>query len=219
MRIYVDFDDVICETARPLAELALQQYGCRVSYADIRAFDLRVSFGLDETRYVNLMRKAHEPDYLISLEATPGAVETLSEWMEAGHAVEIVTGRPCSANAISRAWLARFGLARIPLVHVDKYNRQLGPEISDWAGALTVEEFAVRHYDLAVEDAPVALEQLAAMPLGRVVIFDRPWNRDVPVPAARFTRCTDWPSVARVAAQHAATVEGDTPRGRVGAVD
>ena len=48
------------------------------------------------------------------------------------------------------------------------------------------------------EDAPVALEQLAAMPPCRVIIFDRPWNRGVPLLTAHFTRCRDWAAVEQV---------------------
>ena len=201
MRIYVDFDDVLCETARELSRLARELYGCRVPYESIRAFNLREAFGLDETRYLHLMRAAHETERLLALEPTPGAVATLARWAADGHTVEIVTGRPCATHAASARWLQRHGLADLPLVHVDKYNRELAPEANDWSRALTRDEFATRRYDLAVEDAPVALEQLAAMPPCRVIIFDRPWNRGVPLLTAHFTRCHDWVAVEQVVAR------------------
>ena len=199
MRIYVDFDDVLCETARDLSRLAAELHGCRVAYDDIRDFNLRVAFGLDEIRYLQLMREAHAPGHLLNLAATPGAIETLAQWRRAGHEVEIVTGRPYATHAASRAWLARHGLEQIPLVHVDKYSRELAPDACDWSRALTVAEFAQRHYDLAVEDAPVALRQLAAMPSCRVAIFSRPWNHGFPLITEHFTRCPDWAAVREAA--------------------
>ena len=111
MRIYVDFDDVLCETARELSRLARELYGCQVPYAAIRAFNLREAFGLDETRYLHLMRAAHETERLLALEPTPGAVATLARWAADGHTVEIVTGRPCATHAASARWLQRHGLA------------------------------------------------------------------------------------------------------------
>lgn len=201
MRIYVDFDDVLCETARELSRLAGELCGCRVPYEEIRAFNLREAFGLDEARYTLLMRAAHETERLLALEPTPGAVATLARWVADRHEVEIVTGRPFTTHDASMRWLRRHGLERIPLIHVDKYNRQLAPETgtADWSRALTREEFATRRYDLAVEDAPAALEQLAAMPPCRVAVFDRPWNRDTPLPTAHFTRCSGWEAVRRLA--------------------
>ena len=202
MRIYVDFDDVLCETARELSRLAGRLYGCRVPYAEIRAFNLREAFDLDEARYLQLMRTAHEPEFLLELDPTPGAVGTLAAWAAAGHTVEIVTGRPWATQEVSRQWLERQGVGHLAIIHVDKYNRELAPEAGDWSRALTPAEFATRRYDLAVEDAPVALRMLAGMAPCRVVIFDRPWNRDMPALNRRFIRCTDWPAIAGMALQH-----------------
>ncbi len=200
MRIYVDFDDVLCETARELSRLARALYGCQVPYESIRAFNLREAFGLDEAHYMSLMRAAHATECLLALEPTPGAVATLARWTADGHGVEIVTGRPYATHDASQRWLRRHGLEQITLIHVDKYNRELAPEADDWSRALTREEFATRRYDLAVEDAPVALEQLAAMPPCKVAIFDRPWNRATPLLTGHFTRCRDWDAVRRLAA-------------------
>lgn len=199
MRIYVDFDDVLCETARDLSRLAEKLHGCRVAYDDIREFNLRAAFGLDEVQYLQLMSEAHEPGHLLNLAPTPGAIETMAQWSRAGHEVEIVTGRPYATHEASRSWLARHGLEQIPVVHVDKYSRELAPEAGDWSRALTVAEFAQRRYDLAVEDAPVALRQLAAMTPCRVAIFSRPWNYGFPLITERFTRCPDWAAVREAA--------------------
>ena len=200
MRIYVDFDDVLCETARELSRLARDLYGRQVPYEAICACNLREAFGLDEARYMSLMRAAHATDRLLALEPTPGAVATLARWTADGHGVEIVTGRPYATHDASQRWLRHHGLEHITLIHVDKYNRELAPEADDWSRALTREEFATRRYDLAVEDAPVALEQLAAMPPCKVAIFDRPWNRATPLLTEHFTRCHGWEAVSRLAA-------------------
>jgi uncharacterized protein len=184
-----------------LSRLAGTLYGCQVPYAAIRAFNLREAFNLDEERYLRLMRAAHETECLLELEPTPGAVATLAAWAAAGQEVEIVTGRPWTTREASKRWLERQGLGHVPLIHVDKYNRELAPEADDWARALTLEEFSTRRYDLAIEDAPVALAYLATMFPCRVVIFDRPWNRGVPLLTEHFTRCHDWAAVEQVASR------------------
>ena len=43
MKIYVDFDDCLCETARSFADLAIEMFGKRVPYEKIRFFELNKS--------------------------------------------------------------------------------------------------------------------------------------------------------------------------------
>jgi hypothetical protein len=45
--IYVDFDDVLCETARALVALLQSHFGRTVAFDDVISFDLAVSFGLN----------------------------------------------------------------------------------------------------------------------------------------------------------------------------
>lgn len=198
MRIYVDFDDVVCETARELSRLVEKLYGHQVPYTQILAFNLREAFDLDEERYTNLMRIAHEPDYLLELQPTPGAIATLDFWSEAGHEVEIVTGRPWTTHQASKDWLEAYGVGHIPVIHVDKYNREFVSDTKNVSRALTLDQFSEHSYDLAVEDAPMALDHLAKIPSCRVVIFDRPWNREVPLLTQHFMRCHDWESIKQL---------------------
>ena len=48
--IYVDMDDVLCETAANLCRLAEREFGRHVDYADVFAFDLQKVFGLTDHR-------------------------------------------------------------------------------------------------------------------------------------------------------------------------
>ena len=50
--IYVDLDDVLCETARGFLGLLQREFDRRVAFEDIRDFDLGVSFGLDEIEHL-----------------------------------------------------------------------------------------------------------------------------------------------------------------------
>ncbi|MDD5706406.1 MAG: 2-dehydropantoate 2-reductase [Kiritimatiellae bacterium] len=199
MRIYVDFDDVLCETARSLSRLAGELYGCRVAYADIRVFDLRDAFLLAPWQYHALMARAHEDDVLRGLRPTPGAVATILEWVGAGHDVQIVTGRPFATRGASLAWLSDQGLSNVPLVHVDKYGREAVPSAPAAPRSLTLAEFSRLRFDLAIEDAPEALRLLRAMPDCRTIIYDRPWNRGVQPSPPAIERCLDWQEVAELA--------------------
>jgi hypothetical protein len=201
LRIYVDFDDVLCETARALSGLAATLFGRRVPYEAIGAFDLRDAFDLAHEQYRTLMEQAHREEFLGALPPAEESVATLKAWLRAGHDVQIVTGRPFATRVASAAWLERHGLAGAVLLHVDKYGREPAPAAPDAPRSLSPTELGRRRYDLAVEDAPEALRHLEGMPGCWVAIFDRPWNRHLAAGAGRTFRCRDWRAVAALAAQ------------------
>ena len=194
MRIYVDFDDVLCETARGLSVLAQEMFGRQVPFEQIRAFDLQVSFNLDATQYEALMHAAHESAFLLGLPALPGCVEGLQAWQRQGHEVVVVTGRPSATHQISHGWLQQQGLASLPVLHVDKYNRPHAVP----PGApptLSLATMLREHFDVVIDDSPVVLDALQTRPAGRTIVFDRPWNRTYDCPAPRVTRCRGWREV------------------------
>lgn len=197
MRVYVDFDDVLCETARTLSRLANELFGRDVPYERITRFNLRLAFRLDAGQIDALMRRAHEPAFLLALPAAPGAEEGLRRLVAAGHTVCVVTGRPVSTEAASREWLARHGLPPFEILTVDKYGRANGERTPDGRRALSPREFADIPFDAAVEDSPEALDLLAPRGKCRVLVFDRPWNAAYPL-APNMVRASGWPAVADV---------------------
>jgi len=77
MRIYIDFDDVLCETARALSEAAKVVFQRDVPYEEITVFNLQHAFSLSGDEIDQLMDLAHEVEFLAALEPVPGAVEAV----------------------------------------------------------------------------------------------------------------------------------------------
>ena len=123
MKIYVDYDDCLCETARSFSELAVEMFDKHVPYEQIRYFELNKSFDLDDDQYERFLLKGHEPEVLLSYEETPGASKTINEWLSQGHEVSIITGRPFSAYEPSRQWLDEHDLKDVKLYCLNKYAR------------------------------------------------------------------------------------------------
>lgn len=195
-RVYVDFDDVVAETARGLAELLYRETGRRVAYDEIAFFDLQKSFGLEVEEYHAFMEKAHEPEVLDGLTETPGACVTLRAWLDDGLVPVVVTGRPAASHDATRQWLDARGLPDLAILHVDKYNRDLGirnPEIP----TLRFDELRSQEFGLAVDDAPPALDLLERSGLCPFLVFDRPWNRNY-TSAASLGRAADWTALDRL---------------------
>ena len=93
-RIYVDFDDVLCETARLLMDIVSREFGRNLVFEQIHTFDIGQAFDLENHEVRRVMNLLHDPELLISLDPMVGARESLVRWAENGARVDIETGRP-----------------------------------------------------------------------------------------------------------------------------
>ena len=190
MKIYVDFDDCICETARHFSGFVAELFGINVPYESIKYFDLQKSFSLTDGQYEEMMIAAHKPEILLAYEETPGASEVINGWLENGHELSIITGRPFSAYDASREWLDRHGLERVNVYCLNKYGRDSFIKNSDFS--LEIEDFYKMTFDFAVEDSPSAFKFFEHLPELKVLVYDRPWNRETVLPGENYYRCHDW---------------------------
>ncbi len=222
MRIYIDFDDVICETGLFFSHFVDELYNVKCPYQNMKYFNLQQSFELTDEQYENMMRLAHGEKYILSYEETDSACSTIGKWIQKGYDVNIVTGRPFYTAKASRTWLEQHGLSDIPIIHVDKYKRDAfyhnASESTDGsiqtkndiAGknpdflnelqkrAILVDEFAKLKFDFAVEDSPAALEHLTLLKDCTVAVFDRPWNKNTSLPSEKFIRCAGWNEIDKL---------------------
>ena len=199
MKIYIDFDDVICETAKFFTKLAKDLFDINVPYNQVHFFNLQKSFGLTDTQYNELMIAGHLPENLLAYEETPGASETINKWLDDGHEVSIITGRPFESYESSRSWLDNHGLKRVPVVCVDKYGRENFNK--DFSYGMTLEELYQLTFDFAVEDSPAAFKHVMHFENCNVAVFDRPWNNKFELPNDRFTRCRNWQEIDNLFAE------------------
>ncbi|WP_026507298.1 5' nucleotidase, NT5C type [Butyrivibrio sp. MC2013] len=190
MNFYVDFDDCLCETAKAFTMIAGRLFGKNVPYEDVRFFDLQKSFSLSDEEYIQLMEEGHRPEVLLSYEETPGACDTIRDWLCKGHEVNVITGRPYSAYDASRKWLDEHGLSGVKLFCLNKYGRDSFYQAGEHN--LELEDFYRMHFDIAVEDSPMALPYLEHFPGVKVMVVDRPWNRGCDFPSSNYIRCMDW---------------------------
>ena len=125
MKIYVDYDDCLCETGRAFTVIAERLFGKKVPYEEVRFFNLQDSFKLTDDEYEQILVEGHLPEVLLSFEETPGASKVINKWIDRGYEVDIITGRPYSTCEVSRRWLDNHGLSRVNLLFLNKYGRDL----------------------------------------------------------------------------------------------
>ena len=196
MRIYVDFDDCLCETARHLSDLVRDLFKADVPYEKMWDFDLKKTFSLKDDEYELMMVKAHSPESLLYLKETEGASMTLDKWIDEGIEVSVITGRPYSAYEASRQWLDDHDLTRAKLYCLNKYGRDSFIKGSEFN--LEVDDFRKMTFDYAVEDSPTAFKFFNHLPNLKVMVFDRPWNKDCKFPKGDYTRCYDWDTIDKI---------------------
>ena len=190
MKIYVDFDDCLCETARGFVDIAARLFGKNVPYEQVKFFNLQQSFGLTDEEYEQLMLEGHRPEILLGYEETPGASTVINELLDKGHEVMIITGRPASAYEPSRQWLDQHGLERVKLFCLNKYGRDSFIKNSEFN--MELEDYYKIKFDYAIEDSPMAFKFFDHLPELKVLVFDRPWNHEHELPGDNFTRCINW---------------------------
>lgn len=193
LNIYVDFDDCLCETAKHFTALVAEKFGKNVPYEQMRDFDLQKTFALTDEQYINMMEEAHRPESLLSYEETPGAVSTINGWIDRGDNVSIITGRPFSSFDASRQWLDEHGLERVKLFCLNKYSRDGFYKNNEYC--LELDEYYKMKFDFAVEDSPAAFKFFGHLPDLKVMVFDRPWNHESPLPGDNFRRCDGWETI------------------------
>jgi hypothetical protein len=190
MKFYVDFDDCLCETAKAFTVIADNLFGKTVPYESMSSFNLQESFHLKDDEYEEMMIEGHKPEMLISFEETPGASKTLNDFIDAGHDVKIITGRPSVAYEASRIWLDQHGLDRAELFCLNKYGRD--SFIKNGEFNVELEDYYKMKFDFAIEDSPMAFKFFNHMPELKVMVFDRPWNKQASFPGSNYHRCMDW---------------------------
>jgi len=113
----------------------------------------------------------------------PGSVEGMKELSRLGDIV-VITMRPRNAMTDTLAWLSYHQLP-VDELHVLDHGRKSSVQ---------------PHCDVYIDDSPDVYEDLTANTSGVVLLWDRPWNQDVPVRHKRpwepgGTRVSSWDEV------------------------
>ena len=191
--IYVDMDDVLCETARGCLEIIERVFGKRIAYEQLTDFNLGNSCELSTEETAELYHIVHHPDELLKLEPVTGAIAVLNQWIAAGFEIAIVTGRPPVTYEPSLDWLAQEGVPYHSFTVVDKYGRFTIEKTI----AVSLPELATRQFAFAVEDSSTMATYLAEQMKVSVRLFDRPWNRAT-IEHPKITRHNHWFEIAEV---------------------
>lgn len=189
--IYIDMDDVLCDTAGHYIKLVKRIFDLEFGLEEIHSFNLQESFGLSKEENALMFKEAHKPDFTLSLEPFPGIADALHLLQECGYSVDIVTGRHTRAYSESLDWLQMHAIPFDTFTMVDKY----GWPDTDRQIAVTMDMLSSKNFDCAIEDNLNMVTHLAVKMKTPVLLFDRPWNRNF-LANGSVTRCYTWPEIS-----------------------
>lgn len=189
--VYVDMDDVLCETARQCLAIIEREFGKGIAYEQLTTFDLGAACRLEPLEISEFFRIVHHPDELLRMEPIDGAIAALQKWTVAGYEIAVVTGRPPATYEPSLEWLARHEVPYHSFTVVDKYGRF---ETANTFG-INLSALTARRFCWAVEDSPLMARYLANQMRVPVALLDRPWNR-IDVEHSLIGRYRHWREIA-----------------------
>ena len=190
--VYVDLDDVLCETARRFLVIVERELGKKFSYEQLTNFDIGSACALQPEERETLYRIAHDPEELMEMAPIDEGIAVLAQWAGAGFEIAIVTGRPPESYEPSLAWLARHRVPHHSFTMVDKYGRFE----TENTVAISLSDLASRSYCWAVEDSLPMAQYLAGAMNVPVALIDCPWNRSTEA-CANIGRYSGWSTIGQ----------------------
>lgn len=199
VKIYVDLDDVVCDTTSVIVRECNSIYGRSSRLDDIYSFELQESLDLTKDQHNNLMDHIHSEEIQMQMEPIDGAVEYLNVACRRGIQIHIVTGRPPSTYDSTIRWLGYHDVPFDELIFVNKYNRLDNKE--SVAIQVSFDQIVSNDYKAIIEDSPSAIELSLSLFSCPVIFFSKPWNREYACSLPESKRlyvCDDWEEINKV---------------------
>jgi uncharacterized HAD superfamily protein len=158
-RIALDIDSTLHHYWDLLQRIAHERYGVDLPYEEQRDWGITV---LERDAIVHCVEESHSDENIAAGVPYPDAVETVTEWHQAGHWIHVTSHRRPSTHGATAAWLDRIGMPYDDLhCSFDKVPRcvELGIHV-------------------LVDDSPVNIERARAAGIVAATI-EHPWNEEI----------------------------------------
>jgi uncharacterized protein len=159
VRIAVDIDSTLHHYWDVLSEVSMRRFGIELPYEE------QMTWGFTRLRTDQLevcVKECHSDERILAGVPYPGAVETVREWHEKGHYVEIFSHRDAGCKAATEAWLKAIGL---PFDAVQSEAERL--------------ELCVKEgIELLIDDSPLSIVGALERGIAAATIA-HPWNEEV----------------------------------------
>ena len=178
MRIALDLDGVLAETMTAWCQKANQEFGTRLKLSDLDTWASWKKLGVTKDQFYRLLDDAWD-DWENVPPTEPGLAGKVARIQGLGE-VDIVTGRSRRTVEGARSWLAHYKIPHQRFVRV--------PGVKDKV---------FLDYDVYIDDAPDLMSLISRNPVKHGILYERPWNRDVP-DMSRIFKVEKWAEIPRI---------------------
>ncbi len=174
----MDLDGVLAETMTAWCEKANKEFGTRLKLDDLDTWASWIKLGVTKDQFYRLLDDAWD-DWEHVPPTEPRIAEKVAKIGKIGR-VDIVTGRSRRTVEGARSWLAHY---EIPY---ERFVRVPG-----------VKDKVLLDYDLYIDDAPDLMPLISQNPVKHGILYERPWNRDVP-DMPKIFKVDKWAGIPRI---------------------
>lgn len=180
LRIAVDLDGVLAESMQVWCEKVNKEFGMSLKMDDLDGWSSWKKFGISKDDFYRILDESWEdwediPPTEAQLASKVARVAKFGD-------VDIVTGRSKRTEESARKWVE----------HHDVPYRQF-VRVAGWRDKIVLD------YDVYVDDAPDLMPLVSESPM-RAILYDRPWNRNVPK-MRNVLRAESWTQIPRLLEQ------------------
>jgi uncharacterized HAD superfamily protein len=186
MHIGLDLDEVLAGFIDQFVVYYNQRFGTKLRKTDFTEYEMSHTLGRGMEETTEIVYDFYDSLYFLGIPPVYGAINGVAR-LHDSHQVSVVTGRPAALEMKTRIWLEeRFLNGFQHIVFGNHYAREgISIEKSELCRSLSI--------NLLVEDSPAYATECATAGIP-VLLMDRPWNRNGPLPS-NVTRVYDWEDV------------------------
>jgi 5'(3')-deoxyribonucleotidase len=161
LRIAVDLDGVLAESMLVWCERANKEFGTALKLDDLDSWSSWKKFEISKDDFYRILDESWE-DWKQVPPTEPRLTSKVAQIQRFGD-IDVVTGRSKRTEEAAMSW-----------VEHQKIRYRHFVRVAGWRDKIML------NYDVYIDDAPDLMPLVSQSPLSWAILYDRPWNRNVP---------------------------------------
>src|SRR3989338_2707948 len=182
MKIALDFDEVVAHLLEPLLKDYNKKTGKVHKIDEFESYDWWITWGITKEEAIQLIDDFHENQKIESIEPIEKAVESITNLIDNGDKLYIITARPAKFNKKTGDWIKyHLKTDKIEIIHAGDFHKGQGANKAQICKELGIKIILEDSGETALECAKEGIQ---------VILFDKPWNKNYNY--KNITRVNDW---------------------------
>lgn len=181
MKIAIDLDEVTAEFLEKLLEYHCLKTDKKISKEEFLSYNFWETWGGTREEAIKIVYDFHKSKMFDGIQPVRGAIKSVEKLLKENEIV-IITSRPANQRRKTKAWLKKyFGKIKIEVYFTGDFHKGKNTKIE------ICKKIGI---DLILEDHPDYAQKCAEEEI-KVILFDRPWNRNLAAHPSIF-RVKNW---------------------------